>query len=396
MTDATLVPIGELLTRAGVLTERSLNDALAKARERSLPLGKVLIMLGYIKAKDLRAAVEAQSLINDGMLSLELATTAITMVSRHNYKFPEALGRLGWKKQRVGSTNRIGELLVEAEAVTWDQLDEALNTSTETGLPVGRVLVFRKYLSSEVLLACLTAQKLIREGVISREQAIQGLRAVRLRQVGFEESLAASGIYRRPARRSTPIGYLLVQAGLMDQTQLMTCMEMSLTTEKPIGDVFVEQGLVPRAVMEASVQIQEMVDNSTLSPELAAQAIRQAFTGECSVARAIALACLPRFQVKERALIQELLTLAGFCDARDMKPLTGAGFAEIERELLSGAVVDEKMFYALLMAVYFIQKGFLLQEDAIMALHECKTRKVSMHEALKQLGWTVSSRRTKS
>ena len=58
----------------------------------------------------------------------------------------------------------------------------------ETGLPVGRVLVFRKYLANEVLLACLTAQKLVREGVINREQAVAGLKAVRLRQIGFEES----------------------------------------------------------------------------------------------------------------------------------------------------------------------------------------------------------------
>ena len=53
MADATLVPIGELLTRAGILSDTSLSDALSKAKERSLPLGKVLIMLGYIKTNQM-------------------------------------------------------------------------------------------------------------------------------------------------------------------------------------------------------------------------------------------------------------------------------------------------------------------------------------------------------
>ena len=164
--DATLIPIGELLTKSGILTPEGLNDALNKAKERGLPLGKVLVMLGFIKQRDLKAAVEAQSLINDGMVTLDMAAEALSAVSKSEMKLPDALGQLGWKKQKQGSSNRLGELLVEAEAVTWDQMDEALKTSQETGLPVGRVLVFRKYIANEVLLACLAAQKLIREGVI--------------------------------------------------------------------------------------------------------------------------------------------------------------------------------------------------------------------------------------
>lgn len=394
--DAALIPIGELLTRAGILTLETLNDALEKARERSLPLGKVLVMLGYIKQRELKAAVEAQSLINDGMLSLELAASALTLVSKNDLKLPEALGQLGWKKQKTGATNRLGELLVEAEAVTWEQLDEALKTSTETGLPVGRVLVFRKYIANEVLLACLTAQKLIREGVINRDQAVQGLKAVRQRQIGFEESLAQSGFYRPPARRTTPLGYILVEAGLLDQSQLMTCMELALTNERPIGEIFIEEKFLSRSLLKAAIRVQEMVDNGTLTNQHASQALRQIFSEGCSAVKAIAQVGVPRIEKDQRALMQELLTLSGLADPKDLETILGPGSGasvDIEKELLLSGIVSESMLYALLRAVYLIEKKFLIQEDAIMALHQCKRSNVSMDEALKELGWTASTRR---
>lgn len=394
--DATLIPIGELLTRSGILTQETLNEALDKAKERSLPLGKVLVMLGYIKGKELKAAVEAQSLINDGMLTLELAASALSLVYKNDTKLTDALASLGWRNQKTGSTNRLGELLVEAEAVTWEQLDEALKTSTDTGLPVGRVLVFRKYIANEVLLACLTAQKLIREGVINRDQAVQGLKAVRQRQIGFEESLAQSGFYRPPKRRSTPLGYILVEAGLMDQIQLMQCMEISLTYEKEIGEVFVEEKFLSRSLLKAALKVQEMVDNGTLTSKLASQALRQIFTEGCSATKAIAHVGVPRVEMKERALMQEMLSLAGFADPKDLEALLGpqsGASIDIEKELLLSGIVSESMLYALLRAVYLIQNQFLVQEDAIMALHQCKRSNVSMDEALNELGWTATTRR---
>lgn len=394
--DATLIPIGELLTKSGILTAESLNDALNKAKERALPLGKVLVMLGYIKQRDLKAAVEAQSLINDGMVSLDMAASALSIVAKNDVKLPEALGQLGWKKQKQGATNRLGELLVEAEAVTWDQLDEALKTSQETGLPVGRVLVFRKYIANEVLLACLTAQKLIREGVINREQAVQGLKSVRQRQISFEESLQQSGFYRPPARRSTPLGYILVQAGLLDQNQLMTCMELALTNEKPIGEVFIEERLLSRSLLKAAIKVQEMVDNGTLTGQLASQALRQIFSEGCSVVKAIAHACVPRVEARHAALMQELLTLSGLADPKDLAQLLGAGSnasIDIEKELLLSGIVNESMLYALLRGVYLIEQRFLVQEDAIMALHHCQRNNTSMDEALRELGWTATTRR---
>lgn len=393
--DATLIPIGELLTKSEILTTDNLTACLDRAKERGLPIGKVMVMLGFIKQRELKAAVEAQSLINDGMLNVDLAAKALQLVASQDLKLPEALGQLGWKKQKTGSTNRIGELLVEADAITWEQLDEALRTSYETGLPVGRVLVFRKAITNAVLLACLTAQKLIREGVISREQAVLGLKAVRQRQVSFEESLSQSGFYKPPTRRSTPLGYILVEAALLEETQLMTCMEIALTDEKPIGEVFIEQKFLSRALLKAALKVQEMVDNATIATNLAAKALKRIHQEGCSVMKAVAEACCPTLLPHHRNLLIEMLSLAQLADpaeiAQVLSPDIGAD--DLKRELLLSGLISETVMYALLRSLYLIDTKILVQEDAIMAIHHCKKNNVSLDDALKELGWTTPMRR---
>ena len=396
MANATIIPIGELLTRAGILTEKTLNEALAVSRQRLLPLGKVLIMQGFIKPNYLIAAVEAQSLINDSILSLEKASEALSLVARDNLKLAQALEHLGWQKERSGSTNRLGELLVEAEVITPEQLDEALKVATATGLPAGRVLVFRNFVANEVVLACLTAQKLIREKLITRAQAVQGLKAVHLRQMGFEESLRNSGFYRLNRRRSTPIGYILVQAGFLDQAQLMTCMEVSLTHEKPIGEILVEHNLLSPSLLQAAIQVQELIDNNTFTAELAARSLKQVFSENCSAVRAIAHACLPVIGEKERALIQEFLTLSGLAEQKELSQLPAPdtiSASDFEKQLLEANIVGETILYSLFRAVYLIQNKFLVQEDVIMVLHQCKLSNIHLDDALKELGWTVTTRR---
>ena len=94
--------------------------------------------------------------------------------------------------------------------------------------------------------------------------------------------------------------------------------------------------------------------------------------------------------------MQEMLSLAELADPREVEQILGPSAnasLDVEKALLRAGIVNESMLYSLLRAVYLIQNGFLFQEDAIMALHQCKLCLVSMDEALKQLGWTAGTRR---
>jgi hypothetical protein len=393
---AALIQIGQLLTKSGILTHEDLSDALQKAKERNLPIGTVLLMMGCIRQQELRAAVEAQSMINDKVLSLDTAVVALIQVFSDGCPLDEALKAAGWKPAENQSTNKLGELLLDAEMLTKEQLAECLSTGKETGMPLGKVLVFRRTLSDPLLLAVLSAQRLIREGMIARDQAIKGLRAVRQRKITLEESLAEGGFYKPPPKKSTPLGYLLVEAGFIKQDSLMMCMELSLSDNKPIDEVLIEHKFVTKEIVDAASRYQSMVERSTSTRELAAAALRLVQDKSATVDAAIAQAGMPRIAGSIRNLMQELLVLSGLVEPKEMPKLQTADDVSYEllmAQLKQTGVIADHMANAVVRALYLIDRKLLSPEDAVMALHHCRKMNTDLDEALLAMGWKTLAHR---
>ncbi len=57
------VRLGDLLTGAGLLQASDLREAMLISKQQGLPVGRVLIMSGYLTEQHLQAAVQAQSLL---------------------------------------------------------------------------------------------------------------------------------------------------------------------------------------------------------------------------------------------------------------------------------------------------------------------------------------------
>jgi alkylated DNA nucleotide flippase Atl1 len=156
--------LGDLLTSAGLLKAEELRQAMLIAKSQGLPVGRVIIMSGFMSENNLQAAVQCQSLLKDGILSAEIAVNALRTLHRENISLDEALQKLSVNLNQSGnSTNKLGELLIEAGILTKAQLDDALAHGKSSGLPLGRVLVVTNIISEQLLASALNAQILIRD-----------------------------------------------------------------------------------------------------------------------------------------------------------------------------------------------------------------------------------------
>jgi len=198
------------------------------------------------------------------------------------------LKKLGWSQPSRRVTAKLGELLLASELISQVQLNDALTTSQETGLPLGRVLVIKNVLSDELLSSALTAQILIRDGKVSKDHAVQGLKSAKRRRVSIEESLMEHGFYRPPVRQSVKLGELLVLGGLITETDVMGALEMGLLKEMPVGQVLVDMGLITQDSLTAALKLQNMVANGTLTPLQAAESMQEVAHKGSSVSKAVA------------------------------------------------------------------------------------------------------------
>lgn len=391
-----LIKLGEILIRVGILKESELESAIRMAGETGLPIGRVLIMSGFMTDKELQAAVQAQSLVKDSVVDLDTALQALKAVAKEDLTLEQALRQRGWAGRKpTVTTAKLGELLIGSELVSDEQLNEALRTSQETGLPLGRILVLTQAISDELLSAALTAQILIRDGKVSKEQALKGLRAARRRRISIEESLTDQGFYKPPLRQTVKLGELFVLSGLITEADLMGALELGLTREMPIGHVLVECGYVTREVLNTALKFQEMVINGTLNALQASEALRQVATRRISMAQSVAELGLLKSDQNETIRLGELLKAAGIVTEDDIKnaiELSARNSALIGKILLVTGLINEQTLHASLRAQFLVREGFLQMEQAIVALNHCEKNQTSFDDALSDLGWIMPTK----
>jgi hypothetical protein len=404
------IKLGELLIRAGLLKSGLLKNVVQMAAERSLPIGRVLIMSKAISEPLLQAAVQAQAMIRDDLVDEDTAIEALQLSASENYTFDDALGRIASRKpaQRAvsdmsitgaprasTSTARLGELLVSAQLISPEDLEDALRTRDETGLPLGRILVLTRLLSEELLAAALTAQVLMRDTKINKEQAIEGLRAVRKKRVSLEVALADQGVFKPAVRQSIKLGDLLVLAELITENDLMTALELSLVRQLPVGRLFLQSGLISPQVLENALQLQEMVAAGTLNGLQAAQALRQIAIQRFSLAQAVAELGAKESEPKGSTRLGDILKAAGVVTERDIKKavdMSTKNSALVGKMLVAAGMIDEQMLYAALKCQFMLRDGFLDSEQVIQTLKRCQQTGKTVDEVMREMGWSVSAR----
>lgn len=270
--------IGELLVAAGIIRQEVLMEALQIAKKSSTPVGRVLMTIGELSERNLLVAIEVQSMIRDQLISPEFGIRALNQCARTQVPLEETFRRLGWTppaERTTNTTNELGRLLIDAGIITEMVLEQGLRQSVENDLPLGRCLVLSRVITANFLASALTAQVLFRDGKISYDQAINGLRASAKKAQPIEDSLQESGAYASEKGR-VKVGDLLAQAGIVSEADKATAVERGLSDGMPVGEVFVQSGMISPSVLDESLKLQEMVNNGQMSTLQAAAILNQA------------------------------------------------------------------------------------------------------------------------
>lgn len=383
--------LGELLTSAGILTPEMLEDALQRSKETQLPLGKVVTWSGYLNDRQLQAAVEAQSLINDHLLSLEVGIKALKLVLSRRQSFESALDEIGWAPGEVFQRNRLGDLLLASDLISEEQLNEALRTAKSTTLPLGQVLTCMPLPQASYVHAGLTAQGLIREGKITREQAIDALRLAKEHEVSFDHALLELGIREAAIISSVELSELLLNSGVVTQAQMMCAMDKSLEFDLPLSKCLVEQNYLTENTLQAARELKKATSRGSINRHIALFALQRVHKENLSAAEAVLAAEQHAAMDIPTISALDLVRLAALVTSEDVRKILpqdqgGDSWQEMPRKLLVKDSIDESTFNTLMDCLQLIERNTLTLQQAIVALHICLRRKVPLSEALDVLG----------
>jgi hypothetical protein len=393
------IRIGDLLLKSGILTSEYIRNALHNFEQRGLPIGKVLVMSGYLTEPQLRTALEVQSLINDGLLPLEVGLAVLQIAHKEKIPLAEALQSSGFVQPEDQATNKLGQLLVAANIVTNKELEDALQTNVRTGLPLGHIFCFRGFVSQALIHTALLAQQLIRRGMIDKDRAIYGLKTASERERKLEKAEVNRGFIRIPMKPSLKLGELFLEAHIISEQQLLDGLHHSLTAGAFIGEVFIEARLATKEVVDAGIELQEMLDNGTFTSALASQALLMVRSNNTPLYQAVAEVAIFRQRKNKAVQLMEILTSSGQVtlinvpnDIQECVDVNYNQSADVCRLLLKYNLVNEKALYAALRSIYLMDEKIINFQQAIMALDFSLRANLTFDESIFQLGWTNRTR----
>lgn len=378
-----------LLTGARLIDMPTLEQGYASSARLSTPLHKVLVMLGYVSQFKMDRVLHAETMIRVNELSPEIAVKALRMATTQQLTFEEALSALGDEHKKTqlmpSASNEITDLLVEAGCINNEQIGRALKTSLENGMQMGRVLVFHRDVTSQVMKAALSCCMLMQEEKIGFASAVEAVKHVRKTNMTVEQVLFQHNIYHEEPGQGPRVHELFAMAGFVSDTDMMECLELHILRGRQIGQIFIEQGLVNRDVLENAIVLQGMIASGAIKAFHAAEALRTAYNKEISIYQALGELNPPACPPTPCLTFGELLLGANL-----VKPETYDNYFEgleltsrqIAKKLLAAGTLSDKACVTALRCLSLNNEGFLSNKDTIEILRHCVSYDANLDEQL--------------
>jgi len=169
---------------------------------------------------------------------------------------------------------RLGNLLSQFGLLEEPEVEKALGVATETGLPVGKVLVMLERISNPTLKAVLEAQWMLKDDLLTLNQAIAAMDLVKRNGWNFSDALVAIDVDAY-ATKGARLGELLVAAGQMEEDDVDTFLKVSNQSLLPLGRVLILLDRMNEPGLDAALKLQRQIRLGQMAPEEGAIQLRE-------------------------------------------------------------------------------------------------------------------------
>lgn len=199
------VKVGELLVGASIVSSAEMTEAIQVSKRLAVPIGRVLTMSGCVREDVLEGALQLQRLIREGTLSVDGGIETLKRVHEDRVELAEALTTESQRMALLDTAESLGELLLDSNIISEDDLVKAMQTSFDNGVPLGTTLVLQGLLSPSLFPSILSVHKNIVRGVTGREDGVKEIQEIFLHWLKAEESLRAHSTYKESERKNDQI-----------------------------------------------------------------------------------------------------------------------------------------------------------------------------------------------
>lgn len=379
--------VSDLLRGASVISQAQFNKAVEISQQTRQTFERVLVDFRFVSHDVMEAAVKLQLLNAESMLPTATAIKALSLVHQSNISVKEALAYIGWGSNKELQANDLGVLLLEAAVINQRTYENALRTSQEQCCSFGSFLVIRSIISYNILNASLQTLALVGQGKMNKSKAIALVKYVYETGMSVWEALSQAGISADTiASCQLSLGELLTQAGLVTELDRTALVEFSISENKMLGELVVNQGLASSQVLQGALVLQKLAKMGAISRSEACQVLKQISQGAD-----LRTELSSRYGKAEKYLTQEaveLLLAGNFVQQAQIEKATNQadyyGLDLVRGLVLSGAIDGRQMLLVRDIALR-VRLNVLPRDMAFVLLNYCDRARCTVDAGLAAL-----------
>jgi hypothetical protein len=388
-----------LLTGARIIELSTLEEGYASSARLSTPLHKVLVMLRHVSQYTMDKALAAETMVRENQISTDIAVKALRIATTQQLSFEDALSSLGDEHKKTNNmpsaSNEICDLLVEAGIINNEQIGRALSTSLETGMQMGRILVFNRDVTTNVMKAALTCCMMLQDEKLGYASAVEAVQSVRKTNKTVEETFFRLNIHHEEPGQGPKLYELFAMAGFVSDTDMMECLEIHVLRGRQLGHIFIEQGFVKHEAVENAITLQGMITSGAIKAYQAAEALKNANLKQISIYHALGELDPPAVPPTPTLTFGQLLISSGIVHPEMMEGLMGGmelNARQLAKKALSAGYLTDKSCVTALRCYSLNSEGFVSNKQCAEILKQCATHDLNLDEQLAKGGHFVPNR----
>lgn len=387
----------QIVVSSKIVGPEEAQEAQATAKKLGMSLSQAILILRHATEPTLRFAMDAHEMVKAERISTDTAVAAVITARQNECSILQALEMMGIVLDRPPppkvETNALTELMIEASAITMEQLGSAIKKANETGMPLTRSIIFNRYQSRRVVLESIALLKLIREEKVEHGDAVRCLKKACEKRHSVWQIMFEQGVYKDCSGASLRLPELLAMSAVVSESDLMDCLEHEVLLEVPLPKLLLDAGLLTHSVLEAAMTMLDLVQ-SYLKPHQAAEALKNCKSKNIGVYQAMAELNPPPQVQQELMRFGDLLVAAKVADREMIEKIAGETEKPVKvgKKLLDANIINDQMLYSVLRSQSLYKEGLLSSEQTIELLKMCVKTTLTVDEAISKLGWTIPIR----
>jgi hypothetical protein len=150
----------------------------------------------------------------------------------------------------------LGQVVKELKLTSEEELGRAMRFAQDTGSPLGQALIAQEILSPTMLKACVQAQWMMRDDLLSIDECREAVALVQRSKWSFADALTTLGFYGDDSKRMR-LGELLKDAGLLAPELIEEALEKANSSGLPLGKAIVSFDFLEQSTVDKLLEIQQ-------------------------------------------------------------------------------------------------------------------------------------------